>query len=117
MTGITSYHAGLVAEDQVAQTYERRGNKVLERRWRKSGGEVDLIVQQDDCVVFVEVKRAASFGNAAERVSARQIQRLYAAAGEYLANMPQGLNTDTQFDVALVNGSGEIEILENAFGH
>lgn len=117
MTGVTSYHAGRVAEDQVAREYERLGNTILERRWRKSGGEVDLIAKRQDCVIFVEVKRASSFAKAAERLSLGQMHRLYAAAGEYLAKMPEGLNTDTRFDVALVNGSGEIEILENAFGH
>jgi hypothetical protein len=28
-----------------------------------------------------------------------------------------GLNTNARFDVALVDGTGRIEILENAFGH
>ncbi|MGJ8585293.1 MAG: YraN family protein [Marinosulfonomonas sp.] len=117
MSGANSYHAGFVAEDQVAREYERRGNTILQRRWRKKGGEVDLIAQNDHHVVFVEVKRAANFARAAERVHPRQMKRLYAAAAEFLGEMPKGLDTDARFDVALVNGLGEIEILENAFGH
>lgn len=117
MSGATSYHAGLVAEDQVADEYARRGQKTCQRRWRGRGGEIDLIVEEGDGLVFVEVKRARNFARAAERITRRQMQRIYDTAGEYLARMPQGLNTNARFDVALVDGTGRIEILENAFGH
>ncbi len=117
MSGATSFHAGMVAEDQVATEYERRGQKTRQRRWRGKGGEIDLIVEQDDGLVFVEVKRARNFARAAERVSHRQMQRIFDTAGEYLAGMPMGLNTNARFDVALVDGTGRIEIMENAFGH
>ena len=117
MSGATSFHAGMVAEDQVAAEYHRRGQKTCERRWRGRGGEIDLIVEQDDGLVFVEVKRARDFARAAERISRRQMQRIYDTAGEYLALMPLGLNTNARFDVALVDGTGRIEIVENAFGH
>lgn len=117
MSGATSYHAGLVAEDQVASLYQRRGQEICQRRWRGRGGEIDLIVRQDDRLIFVEVKRARDFARAAERLGRRQMRRLYDAAGEYLARMPMGLDTEARFDVALVDGAGRIEILENAFGH
>ena len=117
MSGATSFHAGMVTEDQISAEYQRRGQKICQRRWRGKGGEIDLIVEQDDGLVFVEVKRARNFARAAERVSHRQMQRIYNTAGEYLARMPMGLNTNARFDVALVDGTGRIEIMENAFGH
>jgi putative endonuclease len=67
-------------------------------------------------VVFVEVKKSKSFAAAAERVSKRQMQRIYQAASEFLAGEPAGQDTEMRFDVALVNGVGEVHILENAFG-
>ena len=45
------------------------------------------------------------------------MKRLYASAEEYLGQMPDGSLTDVRFDVALVNGRGEVRIIENAFGH
>lgn len=114
MSGSVSYHAGLSAEDQVARDYQRRGYPVAAHRWRGAGGEIDLVAQDGDGFVFVEVKKSRSHARAAERLSMRQIRRLYDAAAEFLAQCPRGLNTLARFDVALVDGNGRIEILENA---
>lgn len=114
MSGALSYHAGLSAEDQVARDYQRRGYPVAAQRWRGKGGEIDLITRDGEGFVFVEVKKSRSHARAAERLSMRQIRRLHDAASEFLALSPQGLNTRARFDLALVDGQGRIEILENA---
>lgn len=114
MTGQTGYYAGLAAEDMVARLYAASGHRVLARRWRGKGGEVDLIVARDGCVVFVEVKKSRSIGAAAARLSARQIARLQMAAQEYLGAMPDGLNSEMRFDVACVDQTGRVEVIENA---
>lgn len=114
MSGRISYHAGRVAEDSVAERYSRAGMPVIGLRWRGKGGEIDLIVRDGDAVVFIEVKKSRSFARAAERLGARQIERLFMAASEYLETEPKGQLTEARFDVALVDGQGKIEILENA---
>jgi len=43
------------------------------------------------------------------------VRRLYATGEEFLATQPDGRLTNVRFDVALVNGSGAVQILENAF--
>lgn len=112
--GAMSYHAGLAAEAAVAGHYRRAGHSVVAERWRGTGGEIDLIVRDGAALVFVEVKKSRSFARAAERVTPRQIRRLFATASEFLAGEPDGQTTDVRFDVALVNGHGQIEVLENA---
>lgn len=114
MSGSVSYHAGLSAEEQVARRYQSRGFPVIAHRWRGKGGEIDLIARDGDTFVFIEVKKSRSHARAAERLSARQIRRLYDAAGEYLARCPSGLNTPARFDVALIDSVGRVEIIENA---
>ena len=42
-------------------------------------------------------------------------QRIWSAASEFLAGEPAGQDTPARFDVALVDGQGRIEIIENAF--
>lgn len=116
MSGSVSHHAGAAAEDIVARDYARRGFTLRERRWRGPGGEIDLIFQKADGLIFVEVKKARSFARAAARISRRQIDRIYASAGGYLATMPTGQDTDSRFDAAFVDGAGAVEVLENAFG-
>ncbi|MHC0052418.1 YraN family protein [Actibacterium sp. D379-3] len=115
MSGVVSYHAGRVAEDSVAHDYQRRGLAIAGRRWRGVGGEIDLIARDGDGLIFIEVKKSRSFASAAARVSRRQMGRIMTAASEFVAGEPRGQLTDMRFDVALVNGHGQIEILENAF--
>ncbi len=115
-TGATGYHAGRCAEEIVAQHYLRGGYDLLEQRWRGAGGEIDLIFRKGDAMVFVEVKKSSSMAAAAARVSRRQMDRIYASAGGYLAQCPAGLDTEARFDVALVDAAGSAEIIENAFG-
>lgn len=110
-----SYHAGLAAEDLIARDYRRRGHQIVAQRWRGRRGEIDLIVRDDNSIVFVEVKQSRDFDSALSHVRPAQARRLYAAGEEFLATQPDGSLTDVRFDVALVNGSGAVQILENAF--
>jgi putative endonuclease len=115
MGGMVSYRAGLAAEAAVAQLYARSGRPVAATRWRGVGGEIDLIARDGAEVIFIEVKQAQTHAFAAERVSPRQMQRIMDAASEFLAGEPEGQGTAVRFDVALVDGRGRIEIVENAF--
>lgn len=113
-TGEMSYHAGLAAEGAVERHYAKRGYSILDRRWRGTGGEIDLIVQTAENFIFVEVKKSGTFAQAALRVTKRQQQRIFEAANEYVALQPTGMLRAMRFDVALMSSTGEIEILENA---
>ncbi|WP_425100307.1 YraN family protein [Tropicibacter sp. S64] len=114
--GQVNHRAGTAAEDSVSRDYARRGYPELRRRWRGKAGEVDLIFRDGKGVVFVEVKCSRTFDGAVQHLTARQIERLQRAAEEFLGTQPLGLLTEMRFDVALVNGHGEISVLENAIG-
>ena len=114
MSGAVSYRSGLAAEEQVARHYSRSGASVVRRRWRGKGGEIDLIVRAGEVIVFVEVKAAATHARAAERLGAAQAARVMRAAEEYLATDPEGASAWTRFDVALVDATGRVEVVENA---
>lgn len=115
MTGSVGYHAGRVAEELVAQDYMRRNHGIAARRWRGRSGEIDLIARDGDTVVFIEVKKSRSFARAADRLGRRQMDRICASAGEFLAGEPRGQLTDVRFDLAVVNGVGALKVIENAF--
>lgn len=113
--GRLAWHSGAAAEVSVERLYLRRGLQVAARRWRKGGGEIDLILRDGAGLVFVEVKKARDFARAADRISDRQIARIHAGASLFLAEEPLGELTPCRFDVALVNDVGETRILEGAF--
>lgn len=115
MSGTVSYHAGRVAEDQVADLYCRQGRHIAGRRWRGVSGEIDIVARDGDQVIFIEVKKSKTHAMAAEHLSERQMARIYASASEFIGGEPMGQATLVRFDVALVDAMGRIEILENAF--
>jgi putative endonuclease len=113
--GLRNFHAGHAAEASVARLYEDRGIAICARNWRGITGEIDLIGRQGDVVIFVEVKQSRSHDLAASHLSQAQIGRIFATVDEFLAGEPKGLLTDVRIDLALVDGQGRIEVLENAF--
>lgn len=113
--GQVAYLSGLAAEASVEREYTRRGFRCLARRWRGPGGEIDLVFRDDDRIVFVEVKAGPTHDAAAERVSRRQADRIALSAQTYLDRLPCGGLTDMRIDVALVDRTGRVSVLENAF--
>lgn len=115
--GRRAYFSGRCAEDAVSRTYMAEGVLLLERRWRGRSGEIDLILRAPDSYVFCEVKQAATFDLALQRLRTGQMLRIHAAASEYLGQTPEGQLAPVRFDLAVVDGAGAVRILENAFGH
>lgn len=113
--GLTNYLAGHAAEASVARHYEDRGIAICARNWRGRGGEIDLIGRDGEVVVFVEVKQSRTHDLAATHISQAQIARIFATVEEFVGNEPKGLLTDVRIDLALVDGQGRIDVLENAF--
>lgn len=114
--GAVSCLSGAAAEGAVARAYLRAGYRLLAERWRGQSGEIDLIFDEGQGLVFVEVKAAKELDKAALSLGARQRRRIVAAASEYLAQVPGGLGSSVRFDLAMVDGVGRVRVLENAFG-
>ena len=47
---------GVKAEILAAKHLKKLGYKILERNWRSGHSEIDLIAQEDNCLVFIEVR-------------------------------------------------------------
>ena len=115
MRGAVSHHAGRCAEAAVARHYETSGRAIAAERWRCPYGEIDLIARDGDEVIFVEVKQSRSHAEAALHLTAQQIGRIVSAASVFLGGEPLGQLTPVRFDLATVDGTGRIEVLEGAF--
>jgi putative endonuclease len=113
--GLRNHLAGHAAEAAVARYYEDRGIPISARNWRGSGGEIDLVGRDGDRVIVVEVKHSKTHDLAASHVSHSQVARIFQTVEEFLGGEPRGLLTDVRIDLALVDGLGRIEVVENAF--
>jgi putative endonuclease len=108
--------AGARAEDLCAELLRKAGLRVLARNWRCRHGEIDLVAEEGDTLVFAEVRyrRDERYGGAAESVTTAKQARLVAAARFYLMRRP---DTECRFDVLLLDSleAGRIKWIRNAF--
>lgn len=90
---------GRYGEEQARKWFIDSGFTILEQNYRTRFGEIDLIVQKGNEVIFVEVKtrRNADFGFPEESVTARKLDHLQKAASIYLAESET--NLQPRFDV------------------
>lgn len=68
---------GRLAEDRAADYLLSIGYTLITRRWKRAGGEIDLVAMDGDTLVFVEVKATLAAGFRPEAAfSATKIARL-----------------------------------------
>jgi len=82
-----SHAFGCAGERLAAVQLESQGYRILETNFRCRYGEIDLIVEDESDLVFVEVKmrRGTASGLPEEAVDARKQRRLLQVAAYYLA--------------------------------
>lgn len=95
---------------------QRRGLRLLQRNYRCRFGEIDLVMQDGEVIVFVEVRQRsnASFGGAAASISSHKRHRLVLAARHFLAEHGEPA---CRFDAMLLDGTDKagFEWIKNAF--
>ncbi len=96
---------GPEAEDLACKHLQDQGLRLLKRNFCTKRGEIDLIMQDKSCVVFVEVRfrRSSRYGSAEESISPSKCRRLNAAALAYLQRSVQGENTPARFDAVAIS--------------
>ena len=104
-------------EQAAADYLTARGYTIVTRNYRTRWGEIDLIVQDDRYLVFVEVKLRKDRDGAPFAVDAAKQRRISRAAVVYLAEHGL-LGRPARFDVVSVGFDGarlDVRHIENAF--
>jgi putative endonuclease len=97
-----------------------KGYKIVQRNWSCATGELDLIMEQDDTLVFVEVRtrRGNRFGTAEESITPAKQARLVELAHSYLQETAPP-HPSWRIDVVAVQlgrGLPQVNHIENAVG-
>lgn len=82
------HHLGRTGEDEAARYLRSCSYLILDRNWRGSGGEIDIIALADGVeIVFVEVKTRGSlrFGDPFDAITPEKYRRIYLLAREWIA--------------------------------
>ena len=108
---------GAQAEQHAAQYLQRQGLQLLQQNYRCRYGEIDLILQDGNTLVFAEVRlrSRSDFGGAAASINASKQIKLIRTAQHYLATLAH--IPPCRFDAVLLQTTDDsnIEWLRNAF--
>ena len=110
---------GKRGEDVAARYLRRKGYKIVERNFRCTLGEMDIVAFDGDTLCFIEVKTVSgkSYGPPEMAVDIKKQRKLSRVALAFLGQ--NGLNdTKARFDVvAITLSSGEerLDLLKDAF--
>jgi len=111
--------AGQQWEARAERWLQQRGLKTIERNYCTRLGEIDLIMRDDETVVFVEVKfrKSDNFGSGAEAVTAQKRGRLIRAAQHFLGKHSTLGERPCRFDVISIQDGmiPRYEWIQNAF--
>lgn len=110
---------GKTGEDLAAKHLILKGYKILSRNYRAERGEIDIVAQDRDTIVFVEVKTASTtkFGSPETWVDERKQIQISKVASAYLVEHRLE-DQNCRFDVVAIlqtDGRMSIEHFMDAF--
>lgn len=113
---------GRLGESLALDFLEEQGYHILETNYRCPHGEVDIIAQDEDCLVFIEVRtrKSNSFGSPEESITPRKKAHLVDTAWHYqqsLESLPRAWRIDfIAIELSRGNRMQRVELIKSAVG-
>ena len=118
---LTTKEVGQSMELVAAEYLKQQGLTLIATNFSCRFGEIDLILQEQQILVFVEVKyrQSAAFGGAINAISPTKREKIIKTAQIYMQQAKLNeYNTCCRFDVVAIQGTAshpDISWLKNAF--
>ncbi|KTD24088.1 hypothetical protein Lmac_2961 [Legionella maceachernii] len=113
-----SLKTGTKAELWARDYLLRQGLRWISSNYRCRWGEIDLIMEEQNCLVFVEVRsrQSRAFGGAIASITSVKQHKLAKAAAHYLQTTKKYNAQPVRFDVVGFEEKGQhVEWIKNAF--
>lgn len=110
----TSYKIGIDAELAAIEYYAKFGFTLLKHRYKTKYGEIDLIFQKGDLIVFVEVKARKNLEHQ-ELITSKQQRRLFNTVLLFMSEIQMSQELALRFDVYISTPGMKPQVIENAF--
>lgn len=113
---------GNLGERLAGEFLKRNGYRIRETNYRCPHGEIDIIAEQEDCLVFIEVrtKRSLDYGSPEESITPAKKERLRAVAAHYQQchdNLPASWRIDVMaMELGWDGKLRRVELIEHAVG-
>ena len=115
----TTKQTGDEGENRAANFLQERGYKITARKWRTREGEIDIIAEKDDYLVFVEVKTLpnATYDMLKKVLNSQKQRRIVKTSKCFLLNHREYINSYIRYDVIVLDMQGlpSVYHIENAF--
>ncbi len=119
MPPLSKKDTGTLYEQQACRFLERQGLFVIDKNVRLKCGELDIIMQDGSCIVFVEVKfrKNIMYGGATSSISTKQQRTLLNTAHLWLVKQNRSaIHTEFRFDAVIFEGtSNAVNWIKNIF--
>jgi len=114
---MTTIEIGFVAEQKTLRFLQKNGLRKITQNFRTRFGEIDLVMQDKQSLVFVEVRlrRNRFHGQGFETISPAKQRRLIQTAQIYLMRHQQFKRFPCRFDVVSLDHEDKITWIKNAF--
>lgn len=110
---------GNQGEDKACLFLKEKGFTILYRNWRTKRGEIDIIAEKNDAIVFVEVKTlpSGSLETLSRELDKRKQKRIAETAKRFLTINRKYNERVIRFDVIVIDMPGfpNVYHIENAF--
>jgi len=115
--GESNYLIGQRAEQKACDFLQQQGLRLIFRNYHNRHGEIDLIMQDGNDIVFIEVRARArnQYGSAIESIDTKKQYKLIKTAAYYLQYFYKAEEINCRFDVIGISPHEKIEWIKDAF--
>lgn len=109
---------GAIGEYKAVCFLKGNGYQIVKRNYHTDMGEIDIIVQENDKLIFVEVKRWRNMGieNLEYAINRTKRKRIIESSKQYLYENPRYADFHLRYDVILIaENDSQIYHINNAF--
>ena len=96
---------GNAAEALALKHLKAQGLKLIQKNYACRFGELDLVMLEQDTLIFVEVRfrTQSHYGSAIESITPNKVQKIRITANHFLQNFPSHQHRLCRFDVVSIN--------------
>lgn len=110
----SNHASGVDAEELACQHLCKQGFSITHVRYKSKHGEIDIIAEKKNLLIFVEVKKRKSFGED-DPISTTQKKRIINTALHYLSVHSEKNELDMRFDSIMIDSTNKLSHIEDAW--
>ncbi len=110
-----SYQKGQKAENIATLFLKLKGYQIIQRNYKNTFGEIDIIAKKQNTIIGIEVKKRKDEESALYAISEKQKQRIINSLSFFLSQNSKYNGFCVRIDAVFVYGNMKIKHIKNAW--